>query len=73
LVCADCLVAPPPAADLQQILARVTDPQEAAEALVRAALHAGGSDNVTAVVVDAGTGPRPAEPAPVRISSADET
>ena len=73
LVCSDGLSGELAAADLQQILARATDPQEAAEALVRAALHAGGSDNVTAVVVDAGTGPRAAEPAPARISSADET
>ena len=37
---------------IEQILGSVTDPRDAADALVRAALEAGGRDNATAVVVD---------------------
>jgi PPM family protein phosphatase len=38
--------------DIAAILASVPDPRDAADALVRAALDAGGRDNATAVVVD---------------------
>ena len=38
--------------EIEQILESVADPRDAADALVRAAVAAGGRDNATAVVVD---------------------
>jgi protein phosphatase len=71
LMCSDGLSGEVPAEDIERILAAVTDPQEAAGALVRAALDAGGSDNVTAVVVDAQAGPRATPATAPQVSSAD--
>ncbi|HEY8296027.1 MAG TPA: serine/threonine-protein phosphatase, partial [Micrococcaceae bacterium] len=73
LICSDGLSGDVPDAEIEQILGSVRDPQEAAEALVSTALAAGGSDNVTAVVVDAdrGTGSAEARAAAAQISSAD--
>ncbi|SDD43028.1 protein phosphatase [Sanguibacter gelidistatuariae] len=52
LICSDGLTDELTDAQIQEILLRVTDAQEAAEALVAAALDAGGRDNVSVVVVD---------------------
>ena len=55
LICTDGLTIELPDARLREILASVTDPQDAAERLVAEALAAGGADNVSAVVVDVAT------------------
>ena len=52
LICSDGLTDELSDAEVQTILGTVTDAQEAAEALVAAALAAGGRDNVSVVVVD---------------------
>lgn len=52
LLCSDGLSSLVSDEDIQQTLARVADPQRCAAALVEAALEAGGTDNVTVVVVD---------------------
>jgi protein phosphatase len=52
LVCSDGLTGELEDAEIEQLLAEFSDPQEAADALVRAANAAGGHDNVTAIVVD---------------------
>lgn len=55
LVCSDGLTDELDDAALHRILSTETDPQAAAEALVEAALVAGGRDNVSVVVVDVAT------------------
>lgn len=57
LVCSDGLSGEVWDADLAEILTRAEGPQEIADALVAAALEAGGHDNVTVVVVDIADGP----------------
>ncbi|HEY2044341.1 MAG TPA: PP2C family serine/threonine-protein phosphatase [Jatrophihabitans sp.] len=52
LVCSDGLTGEVDDAEIAQVLHDVTDPQEAAEELVRRANSNGGHDNVTAIVVD---------------------
>lgn len=52
LICSDGLTDEVSDTQLHAILSTVTDAQEAAEALVAAALDAGGRDNVSVVVVD---------------------
>ncbi len=52
LLCSDGLPTEVEFEDIQAVLARVADPQQAAEELVRVAVDAGGRDNVTCVVVD---------------------
>lgn len=52
LVCSDGLTGELTDAEITELLVDHTDPQAAAEALVRAAVEAGGRDNVTVVVVD---------------------
>jgi serine/threonine protein phosphatase PrpC len=52
LVCSDGLTKELSAADIERVLAAQPDTLAAASALVRAAVEAGGRDNVTAVVVD---------------------
>jgi PPM family protein phosphatase len=75
VICSDGLSNELSREDIRMILAEIEDPQEAAEALVRAAVDAGGRDNVTAVVValdsgddeedfDADTAPRNGAGAP---------
>ncbi len=59
LVCSDGLTSELPDEDLREILSSVRDPQNAAIALVDAAVRRGGRDNVSAVVVDVATGARP--------------
>lgn len=53
LVCSDGLTGELTDDDILQILTTVGNPQDAADALIQAALHNGGSDNVTVIVVDA--------------------
>ena len=52
LMCSDGLTGEVGDARIQEILGSVDDPQMAADLLVQAAIDAGGSDNVTVVVVD---------------------
>jgi serine/threonine protein phosphatase PrpC len=56
VICSDGLSNELGRQQIQQVLTQHDDPQQAAEALVRAAVDAGGRDNVTAIVValDAG-------------------
>lgn len=61
LICSDGLTSEVPHAVLRSILLERDDPQSAAQELVRAALVAGGKDNVTAVVVDVARAPRTAD------------
>lgn len=53
LVCSDGLPTEIPEEEITRVLGNEPDPQQAADALVQAALAAGGHDNVTVVVVDA--------------------
>lgn len=53
LVCSDGLTGELSDGDILRILSTVGDPQDAADALIQAALRNGGSDNVTVIVVDA--------------------
>ena len=53
LVCSDGLPAEISDAAIRDILFAQRDPQAAAEQLVEAAVHAGGRDNVTVIVIDA--------------------
>lgn len=55
LICTDGLTTELDDAQLTAVLQDVTDPQEAAEALVAKALVSGGRDNISAVVVDVAT------------------
>jgi len=56
LICSDGLTSELADDDLREILGAVHDPQSAAVALVDAAVHRGGRDNVSVVVVDVMTG-----------------
>jgi protein phosphatase len=60
LLCTDGLTSMLDDDEIRQILLTESDPQTAAQALIDAALAAGGKDNVTAVIVDF---PRPDGPA----------
>ncbi len=53
MLCTDGLHSMVPDARIEQVLCSVADPQECADALVDEALAAGGSDNVTVIVIDA--------------------
>ncbi|GGD00872.1 serine/threonine protein phosphatase [Tersicoccus solisilvae] len=53
LLCSDGLTVEVPDEAIARVLDAVPDPQTAADALVRAALAAGGRDNITVVVIDA--------------------
>ena len=60
LICSDGLTNEVPHSDIAEILRSVTDPAEAARALVEQAVRPGrGRDNVTVVVVDIGEGAAP--------------
>jgi PPM family protein phosphatase len=52
LLCSDGISGMISDADIAAVLDSVADPRDAADALVRAALDAGGRDNATAVVID---------------------
>ncbi|WP_415856665.1 PP2C family protein-serine/threonine phosphatase [Sinomonas sp. G460-2] len=64
LVCSDGLTCELEDEQIAGVLAEHGDPQAAADALVAAALEAGGSDNVTVVVVGVRTGDDDGAPAP---------
>ena len=53
LVCSDGLTGELTDEHILRILSTVGDPQDAADALIQAALRSGGSDNITVIVVDA--------------------
>ncbi|MFH5880477.1 PP2C family protein-serine/threonine phosphatase [Arthrobacter sp. NA-172] len=53
LVCSDGLSGELDDEHLSRILSAVAHPQDAVDALIEAALHSGGRDNITAIVVDA--------------------
>ncbi|MFT4158071.1 MAG: protein phosphatase 2C domain-containing protein [Microbacterium sp.] len=53
LVCSDGLTSELGDSRIREILNRSTDPQQAADALIAAALRAGGRDNITVVIADA--------------------
>jgi protein phosphatase len=53
LVCSDGLTEDVSDEDIFGILTTLGDPQDAADALIQAALRSGGRDNITAVIVDA--------------------
>lgn len=61
LICSDGLTSELDDAELRAILLAHEDPQDAAQELVRAALGAGGKDNVSAVVVDVARAQRTAD------------
>ncbi|CAN5329403.1 hypothetical protein BH24ACT19_BH24ACT19_17280 [soil metagenome] len=52
VLCSDGLTDMVPETRLQELLASSPDPEKAASTLVRAALDAGGADNVTVVIID---------------------
>ena len=52
LLCSDGLTNEVPAEQITGVLSQTRDPQKAAEALVKMANEAGGSDNITVVVLD---------------------
>jgi protein phosphatase len=52
LLCTDGLTGMVSDEQILSVLAEVKDPQEAVDRLVRAANHAGGIDNITAVIID---------------------
>jgi len=54
MLCSDGLTEEVSVDDIQHVLQGIADPQEAAESLVQRAIGAGGSDNVTVLVVDSG-------------------
>lgn len=53
LVCSDGLSSEIPDSVIGDVLARVVDPQAAADQLIAQALQRGGRDNITAIVIDA--------------------
>lgn len=53
LVCSDGLTSEVSDARIRDVLARIVDPQDAADVLVQDAVDAGGRDNITVVIVDA--------------------
>ncbi|HTT87396.1 MAG TPA: Stp1/IreP family PP2C-type Ser/Thr phosphatase, partial [Acidimicrobiales bacterium] len=63
LLCSDGLSNEVPPERMGEVVAQSRAPQEVAEALVRLANDAGGSDNITAVVLDVVVGEPAAEPA----------
>ncbi|WP_125609882.1 PP2C family protein-serine/threonine phosphatase [Specibacter cremeus] len=67
LVCSDGLSGEVTDDHMHRTLTTVGNPQEAADSLIRAALHSGGRDNVTVIVVDAAAAPQqdPVQDAPL--------
>ncbi len=52
LLCTDGLTNPVDLPEIEGILQRISDPQQACDALIQAALNHGGPDNITAVIAD---------------------
>jgi protein phosphatase len=52
LLCTDGLTNPVDLAEMEEILQRFSDPQQACDSLIQAALNHGGPDNITAVIAD---------------------
>jgi serine/threonine protein phosphatase PrpC len=52
LLCTDGLTNPVDLAEMEEILQRISDPQQACDSLIEAALNHGGPDNITAVIAD---------------------
>jgi PPM family protein phosphatase len=52
LLCTDGLTNPVDLPEMEEILQRISDPQQACDALIHAALNHGGPDNITAVIAD---------------------
>jgi protein phosphatase len=52
LLCTDGLTNPVDLAEMEEILRGTSDPQQACDALIQAALKHGGPDNITAVIAD---------------------
>jgi PPM family protein phosphatase len=50
LLCTDGLTNPVDLPDMEKILQQISDPQQACDALIQAALNRGGPDNITAVI-----------------------
>lgn len=50
LLCTDGLTNPVDLPEIEEILQRISDPQQACDALIQAALNHGGPDNITAVI-----------------------
>jgi serine/threonine protein phosphatase PrpC len=65
LLCSDGLTSMVDDDRIKEVLGRTPDPQRAADELVSVANEAGGEDNVTVVLVDVGTAPPGAPPAPL--------
>lgn len=59
MVCSDGLTGELTDDSIAAVLLELTDPAQAAQALVAAALEAGGRDNITVVIADATAIPRP--------------
>jgi serine/threonine protein phosphatase PrpC len=75
VLCSDGLVDEVDDTEIEEVLNRIEDPQEAAEELVALANVHGGRDNVTVVVVDVLTGvdPKGLRPAAAPTADMDET
>jgi protein phosphatase len=69
LLCSDGLTGPVPAARIAHTLATTQKPNAAVERLIDLANHAGGPDNIAAIVIDCAGGHEVALPASVRSSS----
>jgi serine/threonine protein phosphatase PrpC len=69
LLCSDGLVNEVSEEEIARVLAEVPDPKQAASRLVALARDNGGSDNITAVVLDVLEGPDPGQAAPAELAS----
>jgi protein phosphatase len=69
LLCSDGLTNEVPAEEITRVLSEIRDPESAAEALVGMANEAGGSDNITVVVLDVVVGERDEEGRDQSVSS----
>lgn len=63
LICSDGLSTEVGEEEILRLLSEMDDAQETADALIQAALNCGGRDNVSVIVIDAGSEPRGQTPA----------
>ncbi len=70
LICSDGLTGEVRDEVIEDHLESIADPQEAAESLLKRAIEAGGTDNITVLIVD---GKREAEDSPVNEDTAPRT